>query len=285
MTSIKQNHGEGLVLSEQEVEQYLHKGITYFGNRVCPFAHRAWWTANETGFADRMTYVHIELMDNKPAWYQAKVNPSGTVPMLVVDGVPIFESLIVANYMNNAAGGSLWPTDPLKKSHVEAIIAKFDSKCTGALYQVVRNRDPSKDAELKASLKSAYEDLEALYTQFKADPAKPYLMGDDLSMAEIAMMPFLDRMVPTLEHYRSFNLFREAQIPNLQRAYEVASARPAFVKTRFPDAVKLMNVYANGVRAAPLPPTLIQRAAQRAPMLIAGGLVGAAAAFALLRAR
>ena len=27
----------------------LSTGLTYFGNRLCPFAHRAWWAMNEKG--------------------------------------------------------------------------------------------------------------------------------------------------------------------------------------------------------------------------------------------
>lgn len=27
----------------------LSKGLLYFGNRLCPFAHRAWWAMHEKG--------------------------------------------------------------------------------------------------------------------------------------------------------------------------------------------------------------------------------------------
>jgi glutathione S-transferase len=30
----------------------LSTGLTYFGNRLCPFAHRAWWAMHEKGVAD-----------------------------------------------------------------------------------------------------------------------------------------------------------------------------------------------------------------------------------------
>ena len=28
--------------------------LTYFGNRLCPFAHRAWWAMHEKGVADQV---------------------------------------------------------------------------------------------------------------------------------------------------------------------------------------------------------------------------------------
>jgi hypothetical protein len=43
----------------------LSAGLTYFGNRLCPFAHRAWWAMHEKGVADearalaqRQTHPH-----------------------------------------------------------------------------------------------------------------------------------------------------------------------------------------------------------------------------------
>merc|ERR1712146_126626 len=125
---------------------------------------------------------------------------------------------------------------------------------------------------------------EALYTQFKADPAKPYLMGDDLPMAEIAMMPFLDRMVPTLEHYRNFNLFRG---PNSQPAARLRSGlcSPGLCQDALPrcrQAHERVRQRRSCCASAPHPDPARSPACAD---LIAGGLVGAAAAFALLRAR
>lgn len=38
---------EGRYVNEAEVQPLVTKGISYFGNRICPFAQRAWWTAKE----------------------------------------------------------------------------------------------------------------------------------------------------------------------------------------------------------------------------------------------
>jgi len=39
----------------------------FYGNPICPFAHRAWWAAKEKGVP--LEFVHIPLGDEKPEWY------------------------------------------------------------------------------------------------------------------------------------------------------------------------------------------------------------------------
>jgi len=48
---------------------------------------------------------------------------------------------------------------------------------------------------------------EDLYTKMKPKDVGPgpYFLGNSLSYAEIAMMPFFDRFSPTLKHYRDFD--------------------------------------------------------------------------------
>lgn len=50
-----------------------------------------------------MDYIHIDLGARKPEWYQKRVNPSGTVPCLYIGGKPIFESVIVSEYIDEAS--------------------------------------------------------------------------------------------------------------------------------------------------------------------------------------
>ena len=58
--------------------------ILFFGNRICPFAHRAWWASNELSVP--LDYIHIQLGNEKPSWYTDQVNPSGTVPCIYDEG-------------------------------------------------------------------------------------------------------------------------------------------------------------------------------------------------------
>merc|ERR1711972_300766 len=73
-------------------------GLKFFGNRICPFAHRAWWAALEVGAP--IEYIHVDMGrrsggplaegTNKPLWYVDDVSPLATIPTLFDEGVPYF---------------------------------------------------------------------------------------------------------------------------------------------------------------------------------------------------
>jgi glutathione S-transferase len=143
----------------------LSVGLTYFGNRLCPFANRAWWAIHEKGVADearagvarargahatatapaaprhaaaaprvqlvssqapllppsppfvfsQFTYVHIDLGEDKPAWYKEHISPAfGTLPCVYDAGTGVFESAIIVEYLEDkfpGRGTALLPTE------------------------------------------------------------------------------------------------------------------------------------------------------------------------------
>jgi hypothetical protein len=65
-----QNGGEAKTVAAFSPD--LLTGIKYFGNRLCPFAHRAFLTLEEKGLLSDGTveYIHINLGPSKPEWYK-----------------------------------------------------------------------------------------------------------------------------------------------------------------------------------------------------------------------
>lgn len=84
----------------------------------------------------------------------------------------------------------------------------------------------------------ALEDVEALYVSQRPKDAGegPFLLGANLSYAEIAMLPFIHRFAATLKAYRDTDLLTEAKIPKIKAALLAARERPAFKKTTPEDA-------------------------------------------------
>eukprot|EP00730_Choanoeca_flexa_P013888 TRINITY_DN5838_c0_g1_i2.p1 TRINITY_DN5838_c0_g1~~TRINITY_DN5838_c0_g1_i2.p1 ORF type:complete len:302 (+),score=70.26 TRINITY_DN5838_c0_g1_i2:39-908(+) len=285
MAQFKQLGTEGHTITAMDVPNKVKSGTTYFGNRVCPFANRAWIAASETGFDKDMEYVHIELGDEKPAWYQAHVNPFGTVPCLFVDGKPVYESNIVAEYINEKKGGTLMPSDPERRADVRLLIARYGEKCVGPLYQLLRNRDPSKNDSMIEDLRTRYEEFDAMYAKMKANPRGDFLLDSQLSLAEVAFVPFLNRMVPCLEHYRGFNLFKDADIPALERAYNAAAKRPSVAVTLLKpeQGIEFYRLYATGDRAGPLPPSTLQKLFRDPKQIAFGAVLGAGVAYLAIK--
>lgn len=232
--------------------------LVFFGCRVCPFAQRAWWAAAELGLDATWTYVHIDLGARKPAWYAKSVNPFGTVPCLYAGpGRGVFESLIVCEYLNAVGGGALLPADPYALSSVRLITARFDDTVRAPLYALLTNQHPEKDAELQHALTAKLEALDRLYAE-RQQPGGPFLLGPALSLAEIAMLPFLERFHSVLRHYRGYELFPPGRHPALAAAFHAARARPAFARTTAPPEyfIAAYRGYATGAAggAASAPP-------------------------------
>ena len=87
-----------------------------------------------------------------------------------------------------------------------------------------------KDGELKAALHSKLEAFDKLYASHVQEGG-PFLLGSTLSLAEIAVFPFLERFSASLGFYRRYDMFEGGRYPALHAALQAARARPAFAST------------------------------------------------------
>ena len=58
--------------------------------------------------------TYIDLRD-KPDWF-LEISPHAKVPVLVVDGQPLFESNAIAEFLDEAEIQRLHPQDPIKRA-------------------------------------------------------------------------------------------------------------------------------------------------------------------------
>lgn len=142
-------------IEESEVDNVLHRTdrVTFFGNRLCPYAHVAWWSLLEKNIA--FDYVHIDLGTHKPDWYKSKINPYGTVPTLYDHGKAVFESVIIAEYLEEkfgAKGTRLLSTDPHERAAVRLLITHFRERTLPPLYRLLKAQTPAEAKLAKVSL-------------------------------------------------------------------------------------------------------------------------------------
>lgn len=100
-------------------------------HKLCPFVQRALIVMAERDIPHELRFVD---MGEKPAWL-LKVSPTGEVPVLCVDGKPLYESLAIIEFLNDISGGSLHPDDPYERARNRAWIELASSvqKTIGAL--------------------------------------------------------------------------------------------------------------------------------------------------------
>lgn len=96
------------------------------GNRnYSSWSLRAWLTLRKSG----LPHEERRLSLFAPSFDAAigAFSPSGKVPAIVVNGHSIWDSLAVCEYLNELAGGKLWPADAKARAHARSISAEMHS--------------------------------------------------------------------------------------------------------------------------------------------------------------
>ncbi len=75
-----------------------------------PFVRKVMVSAHELGMADRIETVRTVVQMDKPNLALLPDNPLGKIPTLMLpDGVALFDSLTICEYLDHLAGGALFP--------------------------------------------------------------------------------------------------------------------------------------------------------------------------------
>ena len=109
--------------------------LTLISHALCPYVQRAAIVLAEKGVAFERRVVDLA---NKPAWFLA-ISPLGKTLVLLVDDVPIFESAVICEYLDETLAPRLHPADALERAQHRAWI-EFGSAVLndiGALYNAL----------------------------------------------------------------------------------------------------------------------------------------------------
>ena len=86
--------------------------LELLSNPLCPYVHRTAIVLHEKGLDFERRYVDLK---KKPAWFLA-LSPRAKVPVLLVDGRPLFESAAITEFLDDVSGRQLLPEDPLERA-------------------------------------------------------------------------------------------------------------------------------------------------------------------------
>jgi glutathione S-transferase len=189
-----------------------------------------------------------------------KLNPNGVVPTLDHDGAIVIDSSVIIEYLDEVAPRqSFTPDDPVKRAHMRALMRFIDEMPAAAVrvptfnlaflprFAAMSEDDFVAFAEAKplrkefmlamgrtgfpaAEMQKALDRLRRTYERMDAEIAAsggPWLLGKDISLADVAVMPALVRMA---------DLGREgdwADLPRVKRWFENIRAHPAFRPTYY----------------------------------------------------
>lgn len=99
---------------------------------LCPYVQRAAIVAAEKSIP--LERVTVDLAD-RPGWF-VQLSPLGKVPLLLVGDEVLFESAVIAEYVDEISDGSLLPPDPLERARQRAWVefASATLATIGSLY-------------------------------------------------------------------------------------------------------------------------------------------------------
>ena len=214
--------------------------------KLCPYVQRVAIVLAEKGVA--FERIDIDLAD-KPDWFLA-LSPLGKVPVLVVahDGEEqvLFESAVIAEYLDETLAPPLHPADPLEKARHRAWI-EFASTLLADFYGFYTG-----DAAVFADKRGA---IDAKLDQLEAEIGGPYFAGERFALVDAAFAPAL-RYLATFERFLGEDLLRGR--PKLAQWRASLAERPSIagaVAPDYPEALAAFIASKNGhmARAAQAP--------------------------------
>ena len=209
--------------------------------------------------------VRLNLLEGdqlKPEYL--KLNPNGVVPTLDHDGAIIIDSTVITEYLDEISpDGSFTPEDPVTRAHMRtlmhfidemaaaavrvptfnlAFLPSFQKMSRVAFVAMAESKPLRREFMLtmgqtgfpKADMDAALGRLRRTYERMDAEIARsggPWLLGTDITLADVAVMPALVRMA---------DLGRAGDwqdLPRVARWYDAIRDQPAFGPTYYPGSL------------------------------------------------
>jgi glutathione S-transferase len=204
--------------------------ITYYYAPMST-AVRATWAVEELGVPCERRRLDIQKKETKTPEF-LKMNPNGVVPLLVVDGTPIFESTAILIYLGETYGveKGLYPAPGLKRAETLKWVIWANVGFFEPLNRWARNRAPFVPDEQKnaKAAEAAGHDLGAVMKVLDdALAGKSYLVDDKFSLADLAVSSYLGWLMFMGYDYSAFK--------NVKAWGDRCLGRPAALKTNKPD--------------------------------------------------
>lgn len=199
---------------------------------LCPYVQRAMIVLNEKKVNFDIEYIDLEAPP--PEFYD--ISPLEKVPVLLVDDQPLFESMVICDYLDETTQGSLYPSDVFEKAQNRSWI-EFGNEILSTTFDFIHADDPKKFNLLKETLIDRFEILEEELQN------EPYFNGSDFAMIDAVYAPIF-RYQQRIAMYKDYEIFEDA--PNVKAWGERLLERPSVISS-IPDSYQedITNYFKN----------------------------------------
>lgn len=196
--------------------------LTLVSHVLCPYVQRAAIVLAEKGVAFERR--DVDLAD-KPAWFLA-LSPLGKTPVLLAGGVPLFESAVICEYLDETLLPRLHPQDPLTRARHRAWM-EFGSAILATIAGYYSARDGDTFERRRAELRSQFERIEP-----ELHPQGPFFAGAQFCVVDAVFGPVF-RYFDTFEAIGEPPLFDG--LPRVAAWRAALAARPSVRDAVAPD--------------------------------------------------
>ncbi|MEO8874310.1 MAG: glutathione S-transferase family protein [Polyangiaceae bacterium] len=195
---------------------------------LCPYVERSRIVLEEK----KIPY-DIELVDlkNKPAWF-LEISPRGKVPVLVVDGTPIFESMVINEMLEELyPEPAMFPKNPIDRAQARSWIVFCNDVIMMPSFHLAMGRTEEERVVAKAALDDAFPRLEA---QLQKSTGK-FFFSDVFGLVDAVFAPFFVRFHATAEVVGGISL---EKFPAMRKYSQALRDYPSAQKARAENLIE-----------------------------------------------
>ena len=184
---------------------------------LCPYVQRAMIVLSEKNITFDIEYIDLSA---PPPWFY-DISPLEKVPVLLVDDQPLFESMVICEYLDEVTEDSLYPTDAFKRATNRAWI-EFGNDILSSTFEFYTTEDEKRFKHLTNLLMDRFEILEDEISD------GTYFNGENFSMVDAVYAPIF-RYHNRIAQYKDFGFFDDA--PKIKAWGDTLLARPSVIKS------------------------------------------------------
>jgi glutathione S-transferase len=152
--------------------------LTLVSHALCPYVQRAAIVLMEKRVPFERRWVDLA---NKPDWFLG-VSPLGKTPVLLVGDVPVFESAVICEYLDETHAPRMHPVDPLVRAQHRSWM-EFGSALLNTIGAFYCAPDEAALRTKARELRARFEQLEVVLKD------GPYFSGADFCLVDAVFGP------------------------------------------------------------------------------------------------
>jgi glutathione S-transferase len=208
--------------------------LTLISHVLCPYVQRAVIALKEKG----VDFERIDIdLSNKPDWF-LKISPLGKVPVLKVGDDVIFESAVIAEYLEETVSPALHPADPVRRADHRAWI-EFASVVLSDIWGFYTAPDREALEKKRQELTQRFKRLEE---RLRADP---WFDGEAFGLVDASFGPVF-RYFDVFDAIEDFGILAgKPKIARWRKALKERSSVKSAVVRDYPERLKEFIVKRN----------------------------------------